>query len=267
MKKSTSAIYPLLLTGTIDTAVFANNNVVLTDTQERLTQYLEVINRFLLESPFNPIVFAENSGYTFPIEEISRAAETAKKQFEYIYIETSVENTANFGKSYGEAVLITQAIQRSKLLQGHPYVYKITGRVFLENSEKICKTAENGNSEFITIRDRGACQTVFFKLLRKDYEKGFECLPKYCDEKNGMDAEHAVYKLMQDNGIHVDCFRVYPRLNGICGTNGGAYDKTRRNLRIKDWMIRLGMFRDGKLNVFQRILYRYLASYRQDWFW
>ena len=69
MKHGNRTDCPLLLTGTIDPSVFNNNHVVLTDANERLAQYSEVITRFLSDSPFDPVVFAENSGHPFPADE------------------------------------------------------------------------------------------------------------------------------------------------------------------------------------------------------
>ena len=259
--------YPLILTGTINPAVFSNNNVVLTDAEERLSQYCETLTRFLSDSPFDPIIFAENSGYPFPTEEFCALAKQNGKRFEYLYVETSVEKTAAFGKSYGEAVLISQALQNSKLLRGQEIIYKITGRVYLENADKICQTADSGKSEFLTIRHRCACQTVFFKLLRRDFENGLLNLPDYCNEASGLDVEHAIYNLLHEKKISYGCFCVYPRLHGICGTSGILYDKSAKNLMIKDQMIRMGMFKDGKLNSMQQLLHRFLVRYRENYFW
>lgn len=117
-----SGSFPLLLTGTIDTGVFGNNNVVLTDTTERLSQHVEVITAYIQSSPFDPIVFAENSGYPFPADQLASLARMSGKQFEFLFVETSKEKTLAFGKSYGEAYLITQAIERSDLLKNCPYI-------------------------------------------------------------------------------------------------------------------------------------------------
>ena len=259
--------YPLLLTGTIDTGVFGNNNVVLTDTGERLRQYIEVITNYIQTSPFNPIVFAENSGHPFPTDQLTALAREAGKEFEFLFVDTSKEKTAAFGKSFGEAYLITQAIERSRALNESPFVYKCTGRVFLQNAQDICRTANNGRSEFVTIRHREACLTVFFKLSLADYRKGLTALPDYCNEKEGMDVERGFYRLLREKEIKYSCFPVYPRLHGVCGTNGGNYDKSPKNLMIKDKMIRYGLFSNKKLSPIQKALYQFIQEYREDLFW
>lgn len=66
----------LLLTGTIDPNVFNTNkddkpiNVYLTDARERLNQYNAAIERYIKESSFDSIVFAENSGAKFDLEHV-----------------------------------------------------------------------------------------------------------------------------------------------------------------------------------------------------
>lgn len=57
--------YTVLLTGTIDSSVFNNIGNIITDTNERLSQYEESLTRWITESVFTRIVFAENSGYPF----------------------------------------------------------------------------------------------------------------------------------------------------------------------------------------------------------
>lgn len=258
---------PLLLTGTIDTGAFGNNNVVVTNTEERLSQYIEVVENYVQNSPFDLIVFAENSGYPFPSEKMAELAQRAGKVFEFIFIETSREKTAAFGKSYGEAYLITQAIERSRYLKSCSFVYKSTGRVFLQNADQICETAFNGRSEFITIRHRQACLTVFFKLSLADYQRGLSVLPEYCNEKEGMDIERGFYRLLSEKQIEYACFPVYPQLHGVCGTNGGPYDKSAKNLLIKNQMIRFGLFSNTELSGIQKSVYKIIQTKREDWFW
>lgn len=60
----------LLLTGTIDPSVFNNTNVKITAAQERLEQYVTSIKSYIDTEIFANVVFVENSGAAFPLEEI-----------------------------------------------------------------------------------------------------------------------------------------------------------------------------------------------------
>lgn len=135
------------------------------------------------------------------------------------------------------------------------------------NADDICKTAANGQSEFITIRHREACLTVLFKLSLADYQKGLNILPAYCNEKEGMDIERGFYRLLHEKGIDYACLPVYPRLHGICGTNGGHYDKSPKNLKIKNAMLKFGLFSNKNLSHAQHAVYKFIQKKREDWFW
>ena len=139
--------YALLLTGTIDPSVFGNPNTVLTDVDQRLGQYQETIERYILESPFTKIVFAENSGYLFPSHEMQLLANNHGKEFEFLFVKIDKEIKS---KAFGEADLIDKAMKQSRLLQDESVIYKMTGRVFLLNSHEILRKNVSEKREFIT---------------------------------------------------------------------------------------------------------------------
>ena len=53
--------YPLLLTGTIDSGVYNNTGNLIKDISERLSQYENAIARYIKDTPFDAIIFIENS--------------------------------------------------------------------------------------------------------------------------------------------------------------------------------------------------------------
>ena len=81
----------LILTGTIDPSIFSNTGVVLTNAEERLKQYKSAIHFYITNSPFENIIFIENSGYPFNFKEISHYANKYNKKIEYINVETDKE--------------------------------------------------------------------------------------------------------------------------------------------------------------------------------
>lgn len=95
--------YPLLLTGTIDSSVYNNVGNQITDIRVRLNQYEESIRRYIKETPFDPIVFIDNSGYQFDEERFKKLAEKEGKEFEFIKGSICVEEIIKKGKSYGDA--------------------------------------------------------------------------------------------------------------------------------------------------------------------
>lgn len=82
----------LLLTGTIDPNVFNTNkddkpiNVYLTDARERLNQYNAAIERYIKESSFDSIVFAENSGAKFDFQRFELLASSTERSSNTYYV-------------------------------------------------------------------------------------------------------------------------------------------------------------------------------------
>lgn len=75
----------LLMTGTIKP--FAD--VSYKDPKTRYMEYQKNIKRYIKESNFDIIIFAENSGVDFKIDEIESEAEKLNKIFEYIPLKRS----------------------------------------------------------------------------------------------------------------------------------------------------------------------------------
>ena len=123
----------LLLTGTIDPSIFNNTNVKITAAQERLGQYISSIKSYIDTGLFGNVVFVENSGAAFPLQEIQEYARQKNQNFELIQIKTDVEKTIELGKSYGEADCIEQGLLRSELAKNEEFFVKCTGRVFVKN--------------------------------------------------------------------------------------------------------------------------------------
>lgn len=231
----------ILLTGTIDSSKFGNTNVKLTDCNERLSQYENAITRYIKKSEFDNIVFIENSGYNFQYKKFEELAKSYNKKFEFLQVETDIEKTKKMGKSYGEAILIKRGIEESKLLKEAEYIYKVTGRIFLENSKQICKKQKD-KSEFIVFNKSKWCNTSFFKVRRKDFEEILKDAYKYCNEAKGKDIESVYFDLLMNSNIKVGTFVRYPSLTGIVGTTGNRYDRSKIKMIIKNILLKFGFF-------------------------
>ena len=161
--------YPLLLTGTIDSSVYNNTGNLIRDIETRKQQYENAIERYIKETPFTPVVFIENSGFDFNAEYFKAMAAQEGKQFEFISGKVCVEEIVRYGKSYGDAYLIWEGLQKSELLKEYDFFYKITGRIFLKNAKKICKTRDKYRNEFVVYSGMGWCFTNIFKANKADY--------------------------------------------------------------------------------------------------
>ena len=86
-----------LLTGTIDANVFNNVGNRICNTSIRLQQYESSITRYIEDSVFDIIVFAENSGYEFDYKKFEELATDLDKRFEYVACPAYVEETIRCG--------------------------------------------------------------------------------------------------------------------------------------------------------------------------
>ena len=230
----------LILTATIDPSVFSNTGVVLTDAEERLKQYKETIYFYIEQSPFDNLIFVENSGYPFNVKEISTQAKRYNKRFEYLKVNTDKESTLKFGKSYGEADLITQAVLHSHLLEDETSFYKVTGRIKILNIKYMILS--DNDSAFLFRHDLSRCYTFFFKANLQQYKKFFMNSQYQCDERKNEDIERVYYDIITKNDLNVTNYKFYPLLKGTIGTNGLQYGDNCFVYYIKNILTILGLY-------------------------
>lgn len=242
----------ILLTGTIDPGYFTDKksgagvNVVFADAELRLQQYCEVIERFIVESAFDYIVFAENTDYPFSAEKYEQMAENCHKKFEFLRCPLSQEDMElmrNKGKSFGEGRLISYAIENSTLIQQVESIYKITGRVFLENSKQVVSLSRNNCNEFISKNNIGWSNTEFFKVIVADFKRYFMNSELLADDYSENSIERVYYKIMKNNKVRCKSFRVYPKLHGrVASATARNYDKSKISLLLCNLASWLGVY-------------------------
>ena len=102
------------------------------DPKTRYMEYQKNIKRYIKESNFDIIIFAENSGVDFKIDEIESEAEKLDKIFEYIPLKRS--DFENENMSSGDAIIVKQALEKSKYLNNkEQLVWKVSGRIWIRN--------------------------------------------------------------------------------------------------------------------------------------
>ena len=218
---------PLLLTGTIDSGVYNNTGNIFTDISERLMQYESSISRYITETPFDKIVFIENSGFHFDEQRFSELAKENGKTFEFIQGTICKEEILKHGKSFGDAFLIHEGLKKSKLLADEKFFYKMTGRIFLKNSYEMVRTSQKKQNEFIVYPGIHWCLTYFFKANKKDYLRVLDDIYLECDELSVRDIEISFYyrlkKAHECGEIKVQSFSAFPIIDGRMGATGANY--------------------------------------------
>lgn len=230
----------LLMTGTINSAYFGNVETKVSDVETRKTQYYDTIKKYIRESNFDNIVFAENSDFPFDFSYFDELAQKHGKQFEYISVTTDIAKTQANGKSYGEAHLISEAVKKSMLIQSEKAFYKVTGRVFVANVNKLIN--RKPTCQFITRNNSKWCLTVFFKANVDVFNRCLTDIEDLCsDYIDGRCIEATYYKRLMNE--KVSCFQRYPDLRGIVGSTGTPYNCSKKNLFKKDLLVKLSFYR------------------------
>lgn len=251
----------VLLTGTIDSSVYENVGNLITDCTTRLKQYELAIERYILESVFTDIVFIENSNYPFEKQKYIVLAEKYGKRFEFVQGKVCKEDVIKYGKSFGDAYLIYEALEKSALLKECDYFYKITGRIFLKNSKQICKTSKKYRNEFIIYRGLGWCLTNIFKVNKDDYKKYLLDIWKDCDESKVNDIEISFYRRLISTGMELKSFETYPYFDGIMGATLKNYSGSFLERSIRNLMAKLHCFSyDSRMSIIIEMIIKLLGK-------
>lgn len=248
----------LIMTGTINPEKFNNTGVVLTSVSTRLSQYKKAIEFYIKDSPFENIIFVENSQYPFNEKEYRILASKYNKRFEFIPIQTNLNETIRKGKSYGEADCIEKAITNSKSLSKEKSFYKITGRIILKNSTSMIR--KDDNTSFLFRHDLKKCYTFFFKANIEQYLSVFKDCKDLCDEKKGFDIETVYYKIIREQQLTIKSFNTYPLIIGTIGTTGDTYNDNKFIYTIKNVLTKLGLY--SQKGIYLSNIINILAQFR-----
>ena len=232
----------ILLTGTIDPSVFNNTMTTLTDAETRLIQYNKAIKWWINKSPFDNVIFIENSGYKFDSNYFSSIAKSKRKNFEFIHGTPYLNETLQQGKSFGEIMLINEALEQSELLKSCDTFYKCTGRLIIKNINSVMKLNYKSNNVFLGIPSDKWIVTWFFSVEKMFYRDVLQDSYKYVDDKNGVFMEHVYYQKLLFERDRIDSFKVYPNVVGISAGTNSKYHSNFLSLFLKNQKIKSGFF-------------------------
>jgi ubiquinone/menaquinone biosynthesis C-methylase UbiE len=219
----------LLMTATIEVA---NPSLVKrNDTATRLKDYEGSLRRWLNDqASISRIVFAENSGYTFEtLKKIVAAENPNNISVEFLRVPpTSIEQG---GISIGELRIIAHALAHSSLLKESEHFIKITGRVFVENIDKLIEAIPQDHhmvsffSENLSYVDSVLIffHTQFYREIISE-----RAIFEMMNPNGRIDFERAMAKAFH-RAMASDYrwypFAVLPILSGMTGTKNTSYGK------------------------------------------
>lgn len=206
----------ILLTGCINPDGMSFTR--LTDTNERMKQYVDAIH-YYLEATNNKIVFCENSNTN-----ISSLFENNKNSNRLKILTFSGNKEKQKGKGYGEAEIIEYAFQHSSWLKENNIVIKITGRLIVNNICQIIKSLQY-NDDFVTClfhSDLSFADSRIFCATPAFY-KEFLRNKNRINDSEGRYFEHLLSYIVIESSIQFIPFTEEPQITGMSGSSGNCY--------------------------------------------
>ena len=224
--------YVILLTACVNPG--GMTFTALTDTSERLRQYREALDFYLLETTL-PIVFCENTLCDFS-EDYKEYITSGR--LEYITFDGNNFDKSK-GKGYGEALIMEEAFRRSVIIKPSDIIIKITGRLKVlninvlinDNSRLFSNTIQtlNPSNDFVDSRVIISPLSFF-----QDY-----FLPEkhLINDNDNLFFEHVLFKsLMQRKCFMFIPFLHIPEIIGMSGSNGTEYKQDNLNVNTTKYM-------------------------------
>ena len=237
----------ILITGTI--APDKNlRQLTITDTQDRLEQYIMALKSVICKAPHCKIVFCENSGFgTEALEPVMKLANEKKVSFEALSFQGNNEEVVKHGKGYGEGEIVEYALNNSSLVKGEDYFIKLTGRLAVDNIGRISDLV-GGKRLYFNVPNmhlRSIYDTRLYAMPISTFRKFFIDKYKNVNDDAGMILETVYTGVIRDNGLKVRNFPRYPRIVGVSGSSGVKYEYTEWKCRIRDVL--------GVLNIYGQV--------------
>lgn len=228
---------PLVLTATIHVASGLPDSPV-ADPTRRANDYLRCLQFYLDQPSVSRIVFAENSGAD--LTRFHELAASATKVVEVLGLDHN-SFPVEFGKGYGEAVLLDQLLATSQQLETAPAFMKATGRLLVRNIDALIETTDARASAHFDVRDHDwhkrlgltgtahHADTRFFVVHRALFDVHFRHLHQRHTHGNfSLEASYltALHDAQRAGWLIRDRFNIEPIYGGVAG-HGKDYDSLR----------------------------------------
>lgn len=197
----------------------------LTDSDERRKQYIQSIKYYIESSPFENIVFCDNSNAE--VEDILFAlAKKNNKQFEWLSFNGDQEKVVQYGKGYGEGEIMDYVLNHSVLIEDAEILVKTTGRLMVKNCGFILRFANPCVAHFMPVRvsdRRPYIDTRIYMMPKECYQRYFRWVHIDVDDRNGTYLEHTFGAAVREHKIPYKRFLVAPNIWGMSGSVGTIY--------------------------------------------
>jgi hypothetical protein len=218
----------------------------LLDPLKRENDYLQALTYYLTHHPrIQRIVFAENSGWSADKFRCVADEHSGNKTVEFLSF-TLNDFPREYGKGYGEMLLLDRVMAESNLVRSSAYVAKITGRNYLLNMTRLIERASTPFDLYADLRDHGLYELIgskncgrrgesrFFVLTPAFYDQHFRGKYATLDESRGVFLEDLIYNVVKQNIASarvIPRFPVEPDFRGIAGHLNKDYGSARERAK------------------------------------
>lgn len=207
--------------------------LILKEPKQRLSQYLDSLRFYIVHTNLNNIALCDNSGFNFPVDEMTALAKEYGKKLEIIQFVGDKKKIIENGKGYGEGEIIEYALHHSLLLKKSSYFIKVTGRLKVTNIDQIIERIDltkiymNKNIHNFRKSEKSTkMNTVLYGIPKKIYMAVFVDAYKNVCDKRGIYLEHVFAKRIIENGLIIYNIPHFPVIDGISGSLGNRYQET-----------------------------------------
>lgn len=238
----------LIITGCISPV--SQRYLVLTNTEERLRQYVNSIKYYLEQSCFKKIIFCDNSNYNYKDKDsIYNIAAKMGKKFEWLSFLGNSQKIVDQGKGYGEGEIVEYVLKNSTVLKSCNYFAKITGRLIITNINEILSNISFKKYKVFMNADiyrKRGIDTRFYIIKKDTYMMNYmNIYKKVNDNVNPPIALEDLFYLNTETQRNIwhNIFP-FPRFIGISGGNGRNYAKeSEKMLSFLDFLCKNNYFK------------------------
>jgi len=215
----------------------------ISDVKERLRDYLGSLLKWIINTDANVLIFCENSNYRYDYSLLVDLSNLFNKTLEILTFDGNRSEIEKYGKGYGEGEIIKYAIFNSKHLVDNVSFYKVTGGIYVENFNLICRVHNRDENIFnkVSLRRKNLVDTKFYKINARFYKE--HLLDAYTNvrDREGYYLEHIYYEMLKDK--KTINFKIYPRFEGRSRSTGLNLHENNIKFLIKNLLSKFDFYR------------------------
>lgn len=203
-----------------------------TDPEIRMHDYFEALKFYVQIPPhFNDrIIFAENSNTDLTALKKIENFNIHNKQIEFISFKDGNSFPPEYGKGYGEMLLMDYALNESQLIKQNDRIWKATGRLVLKNFSKLIHKSPDDydlycdiHHDFPMFKLTHFFDPRFYSFNLEGYTRWFR---PYISQLKGAHIEDFFYKILIEDLSHKKLaprFKDVPLISGFVGSSNKNY--------------------------------------------